>query len=106
MFQLCAMYYFGIMRILFPVVEHEMLFPVAVYGIIISVMVHCAASRSLSCQDVNFQSRISCVVGAILFAISDSILAINKFYAPVNNAKFCIMLTYYLAQFLIAVSTY
>ena len=41
--------------------------------------------------------------GAIAFVISDSILAINKFYAPFEKSSFFIMLTYLVAQYLIVV---
>ena len=39
--------------------------------------------------------------GSILFMISDSLLAINKFYAPIAHSDLFIMLTYGLAQLLI-----
>lgn len=42
-------------------------------------------------------------IGAIAFAISDSILAMNKFYAPIERNSFLIMLTYLVAQYLIVV---
>lgn len=44
------------------------------------------------------------IFGALLFIISDSILAINKFMFPVEYSHQLIMLTYYSAQILIALS--
>ena len=44
------------------------------------------------------------IVGALLFIISDSILAINKFMFPVDYSHQLIMSTYYGAQILIALS--
>jgi uncharacterized membrane protein YhhN len=41
------------------------------------------------------------MVGALLFVISDSVLAINKFYLPFDGAGVIIMLTYGLAQLFI-----
>ncbi len=41
------------------------------------------------------------MVGALLFVISDSTLAINKFYKPFEMAGVLIMLTYGLAQLFI-----
>ena len=41
------------------------------------------------------------VAGALLFVLSDSILAINKFYMPFDLAGTFIMLTYGFAQYLI-----
>jgi uncharacterized membrane protein YhhN len=43
-------------------------------------------------------------IGAILFIISDSILAINKFVAPIDYSHQLIMLTYYTAQIFITLS--
>ena len=42
------------------------------------------------------------MAGALLFVISDSVLAINKFYQPFKAADVIIMLTYGLAQLFIA----
>ena len=39
--------------------------------------------------------------GAIAFIVSDSVIAINKFMMPVPAADYIIMITYYLALFLI-----
>ena len=41
------------------------------------------------------------ICGAAFFILSDSILALNRFYAPIPAARYAIMVTYYLAQFLI-----
>jgi uncharacterized membrane protein YhhN len=41
------------------------------------------------------------LIGAIVFVSSDSILAFNKFYAPITHASFFIMVTYCMAQYLI-----
>lgn len=48
--------------------------------------------------------RVVCGIGSVLFVISDSIIAIDKFYTPVANAQMAIMVTYYVAQFGIALS--
>jgi uncharacterized membrane protein YhhN len=41
------------------------------------------------------------MIGALLFVISDSILAINKFYQSFEMANILIMLSYGFAQFYI-----
>ena len=41
------------------------------------------------------------VIGSFLFIISDSLLAINKFYQPFGYAGIAIMLSYGIAQLLI-----
>ena len=46
------------------------------------------------------------MVGALLFILSDTTLALNKFRAPVPQRDLIIMSTYYAAQFLIAWSVY
>jgi len=42
------------------------------------------------------------MVGAIFFMLSDTLLAMNKFVAPIENERVLIMSTYIIAQFLIA----
>jgi uncharacterized membrane protein YhhN len=44
-------------------------------------------------------ARFFCVAGALLFVLSDSLLAINKFYQPFPGAGMAVMLTYGLAQY-------
>ena len=43
-------------------------------------------------------------IGAIIFVISDGFIGVNLFYTPLPNPQFLIMSTYYIAQFLIALS--
>ncbi len=40
-------------------------------------------------------------VGALLFVISDSFIALNKFYTPISYNQWMVMITYIVAQFLI-----
>lgn len=72
-----------------------MLVPVLVYGFVISTMLWFALHLYLLRYKVAAAHFIS---GAILFVISDSVLAINKFYQAFPVASFTIMLTYALAQ--------
>lgn len=39
------------------------------------------------------------VVGGISFVISDSLIGFDKFYMPIENVSFAIMVSYYFAQF-------
>ena len=39
--------------------------------------------------------------GAVLFVLSDSLIAINKFISPFPQARYAIIITYWLAQYLI-----
>jgi uncharacterized membrane protein YhhN len=69
--------------------------PVAVYMCAITAMV-------VSAILARFQNPWI-VVGAILFLISDSLLAVNKFKAPVPYRDFLVWSTYYAGQYGIAI---
>lgn len=45
------------------------------------------------------------LAGALIFIISDSLIAINKFLQPIPGSSYWIMITYYLAQYLIVKGT-
>jgi uncharacterized membrane protein YhhN len=77
----------------------DLVVPVAVYALVIAVMF----AASLTAFEFFAQpfGKI-CVAGTFLFLISDSVLAINRFVAPFPLASVLIMLTYALAQLLIA----
>lgn len=72
--------------------------PVLIYSIVIVVMVMTAIFRYGYTSSESFWMVFA---GAILFMVSDSLLALNKFLSPVPLAGFWIMLTYMAAQFLI-----
>lgn len=71
----------------------EMALPVYFYLVVITTMGIFAALRASKSKLVLY--------GAISFIVSDSILAINKFLVPVLASDYLVMITYYLAQFLI-----
>lgn len=75
--------------------------PVIVYLLVIVVMGWQATNHWLS-----FPSLLSlgAALGAFIFMISDSLIAINRFKTPVKHSRFWIMSTYYFAQCLIALS--
>jgi uncharacterized membrane protein YhhN len=76
--------------------------PVLFYAITIAIMGITAALRY---GKTNFKSFSWVLTGAILFIISDSVLAYNKFVEPLEIADVLVMATYMLAQFLIAMGT-
>jgi len=78
----------------------DMKIPVMIYSFIISLMAIMAANRKGRVNTLSF-NLIFC--GAILFLISDSILAYNKFVSPFNFAGIGIMGTYMLAQYCITI---
>lgn len=92
-----VVYYFSLILLLSPWLG-EMKLPVRVYGMVISIMfmlaMHMLALR-------NRQAGRMMMMGALLFVVSDSILAINKFYASFDAAGPLIMITYGMAQWLI-----
>jgi uncharacterized membrane protein YhhN len=49
----------------------------------------------------NRKAGLLMMIGALLFVISDSVLAVNKFYSEFNGAGIVIMLTYGIAQLMI-----
>lgn len=72
--------------------------PVAVYTLALSIML----LTSVHAFDFNKRGFAKlCVAGTTLFVISDSLLAVNRFYQPFAFAGILIMLTYASAQFLI-----
>jgi uncharacterized membrane protein YhhN len=73
--------------------------PVLLYGIIISTMLGVALWQYRRVSD---HTAILFIAGAILFVVSDSLLALNKFREPISYAGIGIMLTYCLAQFFLA----
>jgi uncharacterized membrane protein YhhN len=77
---------------------NNLFIPLTIYALIISVML--IASLSAFAPGENIYGKI-CVAGTFLFVVSDSILAITRFVAPLPLAPFFIMLTYAAAQFLI-----
>ena len=94
---LVVVYYSGLIYLLFNVL-HEMKIPVMVYGIVISIMFLLALHMLFVS---NKQAGKLMMLGALLFVVSDSILAINKFYESFEYAGIAIMLTYGMAQLLI-----
>lgn len=72
--------------------------PVVVYAVVITTMLFYAFKGSLNWKK---PANNHILLGAIIFVSSDSILAFNKFYAPVPLSSFLIMGTYIVAQYLI-----
>ena len=94
-----AAYLIVMLTLLFPHLE-SMRLPVAVYALVISAML---ATAVLSYSGWESSANDWILRGAILFVLSDSILAFNKFYQPIWLASFFIMVTYLAAQYAIVV---
>ncbi len=75
--------------------------PVIIYMLAILVMAWQALGRWLALGDMG---GLLAFAGALLFVVSDSILALNRFRQPFRLARTLTMSTYYTAQWLIALS--
>lgn len=92
-----VIYYAALITWLSPYLG-DMKLPVRIYGVVISVMF------MLAMHMLSIKNKVAgnwMMWGALLFVISDSVLAINKFYQPFEAANVIIMLTYGLAQLFI-----
>ena len=71
------------------------------------ILVYAISLIGMSMMALNRHSRVShrsfmlVFVGSILFVLSDSMIALNKFYMEFSLAGFWIMLSYVAAQYLI-----
>ncbi|MBB1194981.1 lysoplasmalogenase [Flavobacterium sp. SOK18b] len=92
-----ALYLIVMMLILLPSLGH-LKAPVFVYALTISIMLLFALKGFLNWQK---PASIYILIGAIIFVASDSILAFDKFYTPLQYSSFLIMATYLIAQYLI-----
>ncbi len=94
---LVAAYGVSLVWLLFPHLA-GLKIPVMVYAAVICTMLLCSLHIF---HKVNSTTNILYVSGALFFVLSDSLLAVNKFYQPFAYAGVFIMLTYCLAQYLI-----
>ncbi|MFH6994034.1 lysoplasmalogenase [Flavobacterium sp. FlaQc-48] len=94
---LIAFYLIGMITVLMPHLG-ELKIPVVVYASVISIMLLFAFNGYLIWKR---KGALYIFLGAAVFVASDSILAMNKFHAPIYKSSFFIMLTYLVAQYLI-----
>ena len=76
-------------------VPQDLRVPVVAYTGIIGFMTRCVLSRK---PYPPAASAVTGIAGALLFMLSDSVLAWNKFVQPLPVAGVVVMLTYYAAQ--------
>ena len=96
-----AVYYAFIITWLSPFLG-DMKIPVRIYAVVISFMFMLALHMLFI---PNKKAGLTMAGGASLFILSDSILAVNKFYGSFEFAGIAVMLTYAFAQFLIVKGT-
>jgi uncharacterized membrane protein YhhN len=97
-----ALFTMGFLRFLWPHLG-RMRGPVAGYVAVIATMAWAAARRA-GAPGVTEPSGTLALAGALLFLGSDGILATNRFVVRFASAHAWVMLTYYAAQTLIALS--
>lgn len=74
-----------------------LLVPVFIYVLVIAMMLWSAHVFSYT------HKNPLPLIGAVLFVLSDSLIAINKFITPFSQARYVIIITYWLAQYLIII---
>ena len=94
-----AFYLIVMMLILLPSLG-DLKIPVFVYALTISIMLLFALKGFLNWQK---PANSYILIGAAIFVASDSILAFDKFYAPLQCSSFLIMATYLTAQYFIVI---
>lgn len=72
-------------------------FPVLFYTVVISLMVFSALLTWLK-PDWPYQAAVLATIGALLFYISDTVLAFNRFCKPVRFGRVIVISSYHLAQ--------
>jgi uncharacterized membrane protein YhhN len=91
-------YVAGMLVLLFPGLEGMMKPIITIYAISLILMSMMALNRSGRVGAMSFKLVF---VGSLLFLLSDSMIAFDKFHSDIPLAGFLIMLTYVAAQYLI-----
>ena len=92
-----ALILLGLMYMIYPNLG-DLLIPVIIYGIVISVF---GVVTLLVYTGRKTTENLWLFLGALTFIVSDSILALNKFYEASEILGISIMITYIIAQYLI-----
>lgn len=91
---------------LFPGIQKQgLVLPVGLYVAVIGVMLW-RASATLAPKSLHASYGWIAMMGAITFAISDSMIAWKKFAAPFGASRYLIILTYWLGQWSIAYAAF
>lgn len=80
-----------------------LLIPVGLYALTISAMLWRALAR-LGDRHIQRNTAWLAALGATLFVLSDSLIGINRFVVAFDEARYAIMITYWLGQLGIAAS--
>ena len=96
----CVAYGSFMLWLLFPRLG-DMKLPVSIYLLVILAMAWQALNRWAITQS---RGAMFAAAGAILFVASDSMIALHRFFSPFRLAELLILVTYFTAQWLIAIS--
>lgn len=91
-------YVAGIYYLLYPGLEGMMRPIIFIYSLSLIGMSMVALNRH---GRVNYMSYLLVFIGSVLFVISDSLIALDKFYMEIPLGGFWIMITYISAQYMI-----
>ncbi len=100
-FLLAAIFCVGMLTVLWPGLAPTLRLPVVLYASALLSMAAQAASRAL---ELRTSAALAASVGACLFALSDTTLAIGRFRGSFPGCYGLIMATYFAAQWGIALS--
>lgn len=89
-------------RFLWRGVRKSLQIPILAYVVLITVMTAQAIGAAL---DLESTGLAIAAAGAVLFLASDSMLAVDRFRVPFAAARALVLSTYWLGQWLIALST-
>ncbi|MDP1977755.1 lysoplasmalogenase [Undibacterium sp.] len=89
------------LAILWPGLPSALQIPVVAYVCLLLCMTAQAISRGLQLHSMS--GRLA-LIGGLCFMLSDTLLAYNRFYAPIAHSPLLILSSYYLALWLIAAS--
>jgi len=95
---ICATVYLAAMSWFLIPSLGDLILPVIVYALTITIMLKMALKGTF---DWTRNSKYLVFIGAVVFVVSDSILAFDKFHSPIASASYSIMITYLIAQFCI-----
>jgi uncharacterized membrane protein YhhN len=90
---------------LWPLLPNDLRIPVVVYVVVLALMATLALARAWTKSAATPSAPTSArwaAIGAVLFVISDSVLAWDRFGGGLPAATLCVLSTYYAAQYCIA----
>ncbi len=90
-----------LLRLLWPGIPRRLRLPVVLYVAVILTMAFQATGRALQIHDAS--SHLA-ATGAALFVVSDALLSWDRFRVPFRSSRAAVLSTYFLAQWLIALS--